>query len=364
MTPGISASVGTDSNVFAEDTDPKSDVITTVSPRVQMWLRKRRLVLDLQNSTDAINFSTYNAQGGLSTRNDINLAVPLNRVRLLFSNNFTTTDQRASLEIDARVRRREVTLTGGADVRASSKSFLRFNASTSDTKYDDEAVNRGVFLARSLNRRTRLLTAAWRYQVTGATTLAVSGDIARDQFEDAPERDSRSFRIAPGVEFDSRAIINGRAYVGYRRVDITSGIAPTFSGPVASVELSSTIREATRLSVQVNRDLAYSYDITTPYYLLVGGGGSIGQRLGERWQVTASANRQRLNYQGGNLVGPITPGRANRTDVVSTYGGGVSFLFSETLHFGVTADHSQRHSGLQQRSYDSTRFMAQFGYGS
>ena len=156
--------------------------------------------------------------------------------------------------------------------------------------------------------------AAWRYQITGATTLAMSADVTREEFVYSPEKDSTSVRVAPGVEFDSRAIISGRAYVGYRRFTITSGLAPTFAGPVASVELSSTVREATRLGVQVGRDVAYSFDITTPYYLLGGIGGSVGHRVGQHWDFSASASRQNLHYQAGSAGG------AGRTNARETHG--------------------------------------------
>ena len=258
VTPSISVSSGVDSNVFAEDTNAKSDITTVANPRIQMWLRKRRLTLDIRNSTDITTFMEYRAQGGFNTRNDVQLDMPINRVRLLATHSFTTTEQRASVEIDARARRREMTFSGGADVRTSSKTFLRVLASRANLTFDEDASNQGVVLAQTLNRRMDVGTVALRYQLTGATTLAVSADAAREQFEFSTQRDSTSLRVVPGVEFDSRAIVSGRAYVGYRRFTITSGLAPPYTGPVALVELSSVIRAANRLSVQVSRDVAYT----------------------------------------------------------------------------------------------------------
>ena len=364
VTPSISVSSGVDSNVFAEDTNPKSDVTTVANPRIQMWLRKRRLTLDIRNSTDITTFMEYRAQGGFNTRNDVQLDMPINRVRLLATHSFTTTEQRASVEIDARARRREMTFSGGADVRTSSKTFLRVLASRANLTFDEDASNQGVVLAQTLNRRMDVGTVALRYQLTGATTLAVSADAAREQFEFSTQRDSTSLRVVPGVEFDSRAIISGRAYVGYRRFTITSGLAPPYTGPVALVELSSVIRAANRLSVQVSRDVAYSYDVTTPYYLLTGATASIGRRLGERWEITANGGRQVLRYEARTTAAtPVSP-LGDRKDYVNTYGGGVNYLLSNSVRFGFSADYAQRQSGRIQRGYEGTRLIGHVTYGS
>jgi hypothetical protein len=334
-----------------------------VNPRVQLWFRARHLIVEVRNTVDAVTFMRYESQSGLGMNNEVRVEVPLNRVRLLATNTFLTTPQRASFEIDTRARRQTITFSLGADIKASSKTYLRFTGSQSSTEFDEEAFNEGVSLSQSLNRRMGVAGAAWRYQITGATTLAMSADVTREEFEFSPEKDSTSLRVAPGVEFDSRAIISGRAYVGYRRFTITSGLAPTFTGPVASVELSSTVREATRLGVQVSRDVAYSFDIRTPYYVLGGIGGTVGHRIGQHWDFSASASRQNLHYQGGQPVVPAAPVLVRRTDHVDTYGGTLTYLLSNSMRMGVTADQSRRQSALTARGYEGTRFVVHFGYG-
>ena len=264
VTPGITVSSGVDSNVFAQEADPKSDMVMVDQP-------SRAVVVS--------RAAAHRRSPEHRRRGDVHALPESERIRHEQRSprrsaaeprppaghcSFLSTPQRANFEIDTRARRHTTTFSLGADIKASSKTYLRFTGSRSSTDFDDEAFNEGVNLSQSLDRRIGVVSAAWRYQVTGATTLAMSADVTREEFVYSSEKDSTSFRFAPGVEFDSRAIISGRAYVGYRRFTITSGLAPTFTGPVASVELSSTVREATRLGVQVGRDVAYSFDITTP----------------------------------------------------------------------------------------------------
>ena len=98
--------------------------------------------------------------------------------------------------------------------------------------------------------------------------------------------------------------------------------------------------------------------------MLSGAGVNGGQRLGERWEVTATASRQNLTYQPSLPVVPRARSLVNRIDHVYIYGAGVNFLLNDSLRFGVSVDHSRRLSGLSERGYESTRIAAQFGYGS
>ena len=183
VTPGITVSSGVDSNVFAEEVNPKSDMVMVVNPRVQLWFRARRLIVEVRNTADAVTFMRYQSQSGFGMNNEVRVEMPLNRVRLLATNTFLTTPQRANFEIDTRARRQTTTLSLGADIKASSKTYLRFTGSRSSTEFDEEAFNEGVSLSQSLNRRMGVAGAAWRYQITGATTLAMSADVTREEFE-------------------------------------------------------------------------------------------------------------------------------------------------------------------------------------
>lgn len=365
ITPSLSVSSGVDTNVFNEEIDPKSDLTTAINPRAQVWFRMRRFLAEVQNSTDAVSFKEYSGQGGFSTRNDVRLELPINRVRLSLVDSFANTRQRASLEIDTRVRRQENTLTAGADVRATTKIFVRLTATRATTAFDDTASYLGINLAETLNRHAEMGTLSLRYQLTGMTTLILAAEEMREQFEKSPQRDSRSVRVAPGVEFGPRALISGRASVGYRRFTITSGIAPDFTGPVASVELASTIRGATRVAAQATRDVIYSFEMANPYYVLIAGGGSITQRIADRWDVIGQASRQNFTYRTSTAQIGVTGVRTSgRTDSLFSYGGALSYHLSRSMRLGVTADHTRRDSGLALRDYQGTRVFGQFTYGS
>jgi len=367
ITPAITVSAGVDSNVLVTDALPQDDVMTVVNPRVDSAMRTRWMILNVRTSVDSVAYQQFTEQGGVNWSNDTRVDIPLNRIRLSVTHSLLNTQQRATFEIDARARRDETTVGAGADIRMTGKTFLRLGATRSEMAFGDDAVNLGVNLADTLNRRIDKGTLALRYQLTGSTTVALSGDAIREEFDRSPIRNSQSLRLTPGVEFGRYAIISGRAYAGYRRFTITSGLAPTFTGPVAAVELTSVIRDATRLGLQLSRDVSYSYDVTTPYYLLSTGGLSLGRRLGERWEITGNAAKNILGYRSSRLVAadpePASPGVTIRRDYVYTYGGGLDYKISDSVRCGIRAEHIRRDSGVALHGYRATRVLASIGYG-
>jgi hypothetical protein len=192
-------------------------------------------------------------------------------------------------------------------------------------------------------------------------------EAVRERFAGSSIRDSDSVRVTPGVEFDPRALIGGRAFVGYRRFIIRSGVAPRFTGVVASVQLASTIRGATRLAVRANRDVAYSYDVTSPYYLLTTVGASVTRRLGRNWDLGVAVGRDNLNYERWTIPPPTVEGALGlppRFETVDSLGGSGGYRLGENMRFAVSYDYSRRTSTRLRRPYEGARILSQFTYGS
>src|SRR5207253_11451437 len=123
-----------------------------------------------------------------------------------------------------------------------------------DATYD------GTTLRETLNRDTTGLRLVGRHRATPLTTVALRLEDLQDRFPYSPLRNADSFRLMPGVEFKSRALINGSAFVGYRRfTPQTAGHLPEFSGLVSQLGLSYTLLGSTTIAVRYHRDLTYSH---------------------------------------------------------------------------------------------------------
>ena len=207
-----------------------------------------------------------------------------------------------------------------------------------------------------------------RYALTPLTTLLLDTEYVREKFEFDAMRNSAGFRLLPGVEFKPMALISGTARVGYRQLNFDSPDVPDYNGLVGSVNLGYTLLGTTRLAVQFDRDVQYSFEQREPYYVLTGVTGTITQRLNITWDLQARAGNQSLAYRqtilAGSGSGSVAQGTgAGRTDHVVFYGGGVGYRLGPDVRLGFNVDYYTRRSDIDIRQYQGLRVGSSVTYG-
>jgi hypothetical protein len=173
----------------------------------------------------------------------------------------------------------------------------------------------------------------------------------------SPWRDAESYRVMPGVEFKPRALINGSAYVGYRKFTPADPAAlPKFEGLVAQLGMSYTLLGATTFGVSSSRDLTYSYDELQPFFIDNSVGASVRRALGRRFDVLVSADRHAYEYEDLLTSAPPADG-APRRDVTWNYQGSFGYLLGHSGRAGIGASYWQRDSTTRAfRDYNNLRF--------
>ncbi len=187
----------------------------------------------------------------------------------------------------------------------------------------------GRALNQELNRTLKSAELGWRQRLTALTTwiTRTSRESERFEFEDA--RNSDSFRLSSGFELGRFALIRGSAFAGYRKLTAADGgILPGFSGVTADVDVSYTAPTQTRLGAAVKRDVQYSFDATTPYYIQTGWTATLTQRITGKWDAQLSGGRDRLSYQAANVAD-------KRRDFVGRFGGGIGYAVRDQVRAGL-----------------------------
>jgi hypothetical protein len=362
-------SLGRDSNVFNEAVDPKSDFTAAIGPVVNVWIRPARTRLSLTTGGQYLYFKKYDDQRAWNTNNELKWEVPLARLTPFVAGSLINSRARQGYEIDARVRRRDRSYTVGSTLRLSGKTELAGSYRQSELEYDEQETLLGVDLANALNRRATQSAFQFRYALTPLTTFVTSVETGRDRFASANLRDSNSVKVLPGFELKPLALISGTVFVGYRQFDPLNDRLPEYRGVVAAVKAKYTYA-ATRFEINIDRDLAYSFEETQPYYALLDYGLTITQRITRRWEVVGQGGMQRLAYRSitpaASPVGlpsdlPSTP--HDRVDRGQTYGAGIGYRLNETTRLGLNAAHTMRESSAQLRGFEGTRIFGSITYG-
>lgn len=360
LDPRIALSnVGIDTNVFNTAANPQQDFTFTTSPDLDLWLRTGRGLLSLTGGLDLIYFHEFENQRAINSNAGGQYEFRFNRMRPYASATTLNAKERPGYEIDVRARRYETDFHVGTDVRVASKSTVRLDFQHLDYRFAGDEVFNGQALNEQLNRTLRAVDLSWRQRLTALTTWITHVSQETERFEFNALRNSDSFRLSSGFELGRFALIRGSAFAGFRNLKpADGGVLPEFSGVTAAVDVSYTAPTQTRFGAEVDRDVEYSYEDRTPYYVQTGWTATLTQRVTGRWDVQLSGGRDRLAYQA------IIQAVDARTDFVSRFGGGIGYELGDQVRasFDVTSYH--RSSVLPGRDYGGTRagFSVTYGY--
>lgn len=363
--------LGVDSNVFNAAGEPESDFTFTAAPAADVWVPvARRALFQLTAGSDLVWYANFNSERSIDPQFAGRAEIYLRRITLFATSNYLNTRQRLNYEVDLRARHIERDSTAGVAVHLTPKFSVEAAGRLDDTRFDADASFDGVSLQRTLNQKTKGASLATRHQLTPLTTVVVRYEQVEDVFPFSPARDSKSFRVMPGVEFKPRALIKGSAYVGYRQfTPKATETLPKFSGLVAQLGLSYTLLGSTSFGVSYARDLTYSYEELQPFFINNSVGASIRRALGRRFDVLVSADRHRYVYEDlltapaeGVTIAAVTPA-ARRIDTTWNYSGSVGYRIGRG-RVGFGCSYWQRESPSRAfRGYDNLRFGTTVTYG-
>jgi hypothetical protein len=353
--------LGVDTNVFNEPAGQEQrDFTFTLSPRTDLWLRMGRTWLTGNIREDIVWYQKFSSERSANEYYTVGWLVPLNRLRFNVTTTYLNARDRPGYEIDARSQRSDLTFKGTVEVRALSKTFIGVGAQQERLSFDSLATFDGVNLHDALNHATTTGTVSIRHQLTPLTSITLDAGRTEDRFAYSPFRNSNSTQASLGVQFDQSALIKGSARFGYRDFVPVSADVPAYRGSTAAVELSYVALGTTKLAVQATRDIQYSFELTEPYYLITGVTGTVTQQVFGPVDAVARGGLQHLNYRDLATAGVES---TNRTDRVTSYGGGVGYHVGQDLRIGVNVDHQARRSDVVGRSYKGLKLGTSVTYG-
>lgn len=353
--------LGVDTNVFNQaDADrPQSDFTMTFSPATDAWLRMGRTWVSGTIQIDWVYYNEFASERAANSNFRVGVNRTFNRLAVKANARRLNTRDRPGWEIDARAQRFETAYDGEATVRVLPNTHVGATAWRRRTEFDDDAFFRDASLAQELSRTSSGTGFVARHNLTPLTSVSLDVTSEHERFVAARLRDSDSTRVAAGVTFQPLALISGTAAIGFRHFSPLPADVPDFSGAVAAVNLSHSLRGATRLTVQANRDIQYSFEVDQPYYLESGVTASVQQQIVGSLDALGRVGARRLAYT--DRIGRAVE-VSNRTDHVRSFGVGAGYRLGTDKRLGFTVDRQRRTSSVGGRSYTGLRYGLSLTY--
>jgi hypothetical protein len=349
--------VGVDSNPLNRADGSRGDLTATLMPAVQTWFRVGAMRVTNVTSYEILYLQRTAAQRSTGLGEIVHLEAPLTRLRPYAELQHTTSHQRPSTEIDDRVEQTTTAGTAGTAIRLGARLELDLHARESRVAFGD--ATGALALADALDRRSATMGVDGRYALTPLTTFVVRTERTRDRFAHDVLRDTSAVSVQPGVEFKPGALLSGSAFVGYRRFVPDETALPSYAGLVAAVKLKYTWRDSTRFDARASRDVEYSFERETPFYIQTAQALSVTHAVAELWDVVVRGGVDRMAYRNAS---PAADER--RVDRVRSAGAGVGYHFAGSTRLGFDVTYQQRLSPRADRRYSGYRIGGSFTYGS
>jgi hypothetical protein len=298
-------------------------------------------------------FQQFTQERGLDGNARGRIDIPVSRVRLHVGGGYANRRQRVNYEIDERARRTEEDVNAGFDVAIGGRTTLGLSARRGRVRFADDLDHpETLTLRETLNRDERTATASVAYAITPFTSFVATGDLGTHVFQLSPGRDGHTAGYSGGLMLTQDAVINGQASVGWRRVTVSNPLIPAYTGLAYDIDLSTVLGEATRVGVRGRRDVSFSSDVQSPYYVQSSIGTSLKQIIGDGWEVGVRGERVWLDYARSSIE--TSPAYSETVDVV---GGSFGYRFPGGFRLALEVESQRRRSSSHApgRAYNTLR---------
>lgn len=350
--------IGRDNNVFNEADNPKSDFTMTLAPSAEFGFQPGRLKFTLIAGTEYMYFKQYESERGTNTSASVRLDVDFGVLRPYATFAGVNSKERYNTEIDARARHRDQNYGAGIGLKLFTRTTASAGFKHLRSAFDENETFRGENLAESLDSQTDIIEGLVGFELTPLTAFEVNVSHEEQRFDHAVERDANSIRVLPTLRFSPMGLLSGSVAIGYRRFTALDPRTPNFSGMIGSATTGVTLYERHRLDVTFNRDLTYSYDRVTPYYIATGGSVGWTWLIVQRFDVKASVSRNQMRYHGQAVPTAATD------DTYFAYSAGAGYRPGRNLRLGIAGDWFRRESQTSaDRTYENNRVYGTFTWG-
>jgi hypothetical protein len=350
--------VGYDSNVFNEAHEPEGDFTATVGAKVDVGVRMPRLQATYTSLFEYVYFQSFESERGSNRGVEGRADLLLGRLQPYLATGINRAFDRPTSEIDERSERQQAHVEAGLRARLFSRTIVSGAYRRTAVEYAGDETFRGISLADAFNGTGEAVIVGTDLELTPLTTLSVHGERVQDRFDLSPERDADSYRLLVTATTNPLALVSGRASLGIRAFRPLGIHVPEFTGLTAAIAVGYSAGESTRLNLTLDRDLRYSFDDLTPFYISTGGRLTVTQQLTGTFDAQAFGGIERIAYEARlDALAPVG------SDHVRIVGGSVGYRLGDGARLALNVDRTARSSPRADRGYSRARAYTSLSYG-
>ncbi len=301
VTPAVVIVAGRDSNAIRTNIGQPAGEVYVV-PQVESWLGRGRIRLNVAN---AVEFSRQRTAVNLNqaTLNQYHVArLDVGNARLAlqgiggYRDHYAPPTDFVGFELGLKSRRIERELGANVALNPGGRISFKANVNQSALRYDADQKFQGASLQQNLNRNITLFGGEAQVALTPLSSASVSVSAYRDRFLFAPDRDGNGVRALVGGQFAPRALVSGRAEVGYLRYE-TLRSGAQYGGPAYNLGLSFA-KTPVFLDISGRRSIEFSFDPGQGFYVSNGLDVYSSLTLGGAWEAFGRASVRGLTPKG------------------------------------------------------------------
>jgi polysaccharide export outer membrane protein len=300
--------IGVDQNVFNSTTDPKSDFVVALAPKIGAKLDAGRMRVSVIGGVGLQYYHTYESERSVNPSYGASIEYDIgSRTTVTAGGGYLSTRDRFNHELDARVRREEGAVVVGAEFGPWGRASVNVSAEVRNRTVPGDPTFAGSDLSQTLNGRSQKATVGFGMELTPSTAVSLTYAPSAFHFPQYPAKDATGGDLTLGSTFKAGALLEGGADLSLLQYVSTDATFAPYRGVGWSARLRHTW-ERSQIEVHGQRAIGTAFESNVAFSLVDEYGLSLHQQLPTRLDVALDADRIRYAHYGFDpAVGPPTP---------------------------------------------------------
>ena len=348
LTPTVSLAEYYDDNVYATDSGTKHDVVTQITPEVNVKSNWKKHEINMNAGVEVTRFTklttenTENAWANIAGRYDINRSQKISADISYLQDH----EDRASPDALAGSTPTKyfVTTETLGYAGASGNHFYKLIYSNKQFDFNDVTSTTGVINNDDRDRNENGIGMRYLYKYSANTAFFLKASVDKRSYNQTPD-DNGDIRNSNGYQYDLGIQIVGTnrvssLFIGQLKRDYKSSAFNDPSEVDFGLQHSWRFLPSSHLTVQVKRSIEETTLSNSPGYLMTDALSQLTVDLSNDQSVFVSAALSQAKYYG------IT-----RKDDYQSIGAGYTHKIFEKLTVGVDLHHATRNSDISGQDY-------------